>query len=1032
MAQQSWGQDDEVISAVPATGQGVVIPSAPKDMAAESRANTGTQINLSSEARQGREEVRKAVLDLQSRYRSDENVKKYEGALPNYVAALKTQPTGSGDLALVYHFAKTVDPTSTVGTGDMENINSTDARLPAMAQNALRQLRLSDGKFTDEAREGLRAELKSILEQRRQAYEVSRQMYAETAQAPEFGVNPELVIGKAPFGQKFEEEINNYWSKRPQTQGEQLAITGGERFSTEQDKAIAAAVNSAFAAGADVQGLVDAATQAGANVTAEDVANFQAAIEARAKGQPATFNTRQSGTRSPMAQAAGEALMTPAGTFATGAVNAAGLGLLSQFAGDQVQGLEALNPVSGVAGELVGSALGTAGIGRAAGGALNLAAPGLAARLAGGGTAGAIGREVAKDVAYGGIYGANTGEGALTGAALGAAGSLGGQAVGAGIRRAAPVVGRMLGRDSGELMPPVDTGLPPAGGGVPPAGGAPMGGGETFQVFRGVSPSGPNDFGVAGKGEYASGRRSAAEAYAKGGKVVEKSITLQNPLKLDYDQLNALQTQLFGKPLTGFEKTESEAFDQWLRSNGYDGVVLFDKEISATVPEEVVKLAPMQAADEPFAPVTFRSTDGGSMGTSLETQRYAQAEGLAVPIELTRGEATRDPTQLAFEKEQILGALGGPLRNRAKESNMRALGNFERMVDITGAETTDIATAGSPVIKALSDGYKNMKTKVNVAYKRAEQAPEAQEPVSYTDLQSYIAGQDEATKDIAPVLKSVAQQLSKNDPDGTGQITVATMENIRKLINRNAQAGTPSSVYAGEMKGIIDGLTEGKGGALYEQARKLRREQARKFESREVVARLVSNIKKLDDPKVAANEVFKKSILNENPADIKFLRQTLRTLGPDGRQAWKELEGATIRHLEDAATKGARLGEDNNPVVAAGQFKKAVDTLDKDGRLDVIFNPKMAQQVRDLRDVIMYVNTVPPGTSINNSGTARTLMAMLGLSTESGANAGLSYWLTGTALPVPVVTGLKIMRQASKDAEIKKKIARSLLPRGEQ
>lgn len=927
MAQQEAMPWEEYQS-TPATGQGVVIPVAPKDMAAESRANTGTQINLSSEARQGREEVRKAVLDLQSRYRSDENVKKYEGALPNYVAALKTQPTGSGDLALVYHFAKTVDPTSTVGTGDMENINSTDARLPAMAQNALRQLRLSDGKFTDEAREGLRAELKSILDQRRQAYEVSRQMYAETAQAPEFGVNPELVIGKAPFGQKFEEEINNYWSKRPQIQGEQLAITGGERFSTEQDKAIAAAVNSALAAGADVQGLVDAATQAGANVTAEDVANFQAAIEARAKGQPATFNTRQSGTRSPMAQAAGEALMTPAGTALTGAVNAAGLGLLSQFAGDQVQGLEALNPVSGMAGELVGSALGTAGIGRAAGGALNLAAPGLAARLAGGGTAGAIGREVAKDVAYGGIYGANTGEGFAQGAALGALGSLGGQAVGAGIRRAAPVVGRMLGRDSGELMPPVDTGLPPAGGvpptgGVPPAGGTPMG----------------------------------------------------------------------GAPTSG---------------------------------------AAMQAADEPFAPVTFRSTDGGSMGTSLETQRYAQAEGLPVPIELTRGAATRDPEQLAFEKEQIFGALGGPLRNRAQENNLQALGNFERMVDMTGAETTDIATAGSPVIKALSDGYKNMKTKVNVAYKRAEQAPEAQEPVSYTDLQSYIAGQDEATKDIAPVLKSVAQQLSKNDPDGTGQITVATMENIRKLINRNAQAGTPSSVYAGEMKGIIDSITEGKGGALYEQARKLRREQARKFESREVVARLVSNIKKLDDPKVAANEVFKKSILNENPADIKFLRQTLRTLGPDGRQAWKELEGATIRHLEDAATKGARLGEDNNPVVAAGQFKKAVDTLDKDGRLDVIFNPKMAQQVRDLRDVIMYVNTVPPGTSINNSGTARTLMGMLGVGADASTGAGLSYWLTGSPVPVPIVTGLKIMRQAAKDAEIKKKIARSLLPRDEQ
>lgn len=924
MAQQEAMPWEEYQS-IPATGQGVVIPSAPKDVAAESRAQTGTQINVSEEARAGRKEQFDYAKDLRNELRKAPESVNYETVIRQFSSALSAQPTPTGDQALITAYAKMLDPGSVVREQEFNTVAAGDSKLGSIVARLNKELGVdASGLIRPEVRNRVLSEMRNLADNYKVSYERIRGDYEGLANR--YGVDPTLVIGTsidAPYQGKIEE----LWKSKnlDAAQGEQLAITGGERFSTEQDKAIAAAVNSALASGADVQGLVQAATTAGANVTAEDVANFQAAIEARAKGQPATFNTRQSGTRSPMAQEAGELLMTPAGTFVTGLANATSLGGLSQFAGDQVQGLEALNPVSGMAGELVGSALGTAGLGRAAGGALNLAAPGLAARLAGGGTAGAIGREVAKDVAYGGIYGANTGEGFAQGAALGALGSLGGQAVGAGIRRAAPVVGRMLGRE----VPPPDGGVPPMGGGdggVPPVG--PSGG---------VPPAG-------------------------------------------------------GAPTSG---------------------------------------AAMQAADEPFAPVTFRSTDGGSMGTSLETQRYAQAEGLPVPIELTRGAATRDPEQLAFEKEQIFSALGGPLRNRAQENNLQALGNFERMVDLTGAETTDIATAGSPVIKALSDGYKAMKTKVNVAYKRAEQAPEAQEPVSYADLQAYISGQDEATKDIAPVLKSVAQQLSKNDPDGTGQITVATMENIRKLINRNAQAGTPSSVYAGDMKGIIDGLTEGKGGSLYEQARKLRREQARKFESREIVGRLVSNIKKLDDPKVAANEVFAKSILNENPADIKFLRQTMRTLGPDGRQAWKELEGATIRHLEEAATKGARLGEDNNPVVAAGQFKKAVDTLDKDGRLDVIFNPKMAQQVRDLRDVIMYVNTVPPGTSINNSGTARTLMAMLGLSAESGANAGLSYWLTGTALPVPIVTGLKIMRQAAKDNEIKKKIARSLLPRGE-
>jgi len=274
-------------------------------------------------------------------------------------------------------------------------------------------------------------------------------------------------------------------------------------------------------------------------------------------------------------------------------------------------------------------------------------------------------------------------------------------------------------------------------------------------------------------------------------------------------------------------------------------------------------------------------------------------------------------------------------------------------------------------------------------------------------------------------LKSVAQQLAKNDPDGTGQITVATMENICKLISKNAQQGTPSSVYGGEMKGIIDSLTAGKGGELYDKARKLRIEQARKFENRAIVARLITNVKNMDDPKVAADEVFKKSIMNESPEDIKFLRQTLRTLGPEGRQAWSELQGATVRDIAKKATANSRMTADNQPVISAAGLDKAIKALDENGRIDTIFNPKMARQLRDLRDVVLYVNTVPPGTSINSSGTARTLAAMMG---EMAVTGGATSYLTGSTVPVPIITGFKLMMKASKDNEIKRKIARSLIP----
>lgn len=260
----------------------------------------------------------------------------------------------------------------------------------------------------------------------------------------------------------------------------QLELTAGENFSTEEDKAHADALTQAVRNGASLEELVAISQGFGATLSPDDIASFNQAINVRSQGGPVTFTPRKSGTRSPLAQAAGEALMTPAGTALTGAVNAAGVGLLSQVAGDQVQGLEALNPVAGMTGEIVGSALGTAGIAKGAGAALGAVAPGLAGRLAGGGVAGAVGREVAKDTAFGGIYAGNTGEDIGTGLALGAAGSLGGQAVAAGARRAAPAVGRMLGR--GGDVPP-DGGVPPAGGmgpdGMPPSG-----------VIGGAAPTG--------------------------------------------------------------------------------------------------------------------------------------------------------------------------------------------------------------------------------------------------------------------------------------------------------------------------------------------------------------------------------------------------------------------------------------------------------------------------------------------------------------------------------------------------------------
>jgi len=63
------------------------------------------------------------------------------------------------------------------------------------------------------------------------------------------------------------------------------------------------------------------------------------------------------------------------------------------------------------------------------------------------------------------------------------------------------------------------------------------------------------------------------------------------------------------------------------------------------------------------------------------------------------------------------------------------------------------------------------------------------------------------------------------------------------------------------------------------------------------------------------------------------------------------------------------------------------------------------------------VNTVPPGTLINNSGTAIMLMGALA---EMGTSAA------AVGLPLPLLTGLKFLKDHIQNQKIKKKIQHSL------
>lgn len=413
----------------------------------------------------------------------------------------------------------------------------------------------------------------------------------------------------------------------------------------------------------------------------------------------------------------------------------------------------------------------------------------------------------------------------------------------------------------------------------------------------------------------------------------------------------------------------------------------------------------------------------GAAATPEALRRTTTAETLPVPVTLTKGAATRDAQQLAFEKEQIKSDLGGPLRQRAEENNLQALQNFDALVDMTDAQLMDLSSTGGAVVKSLTEGLTAAKNKTRAAYKAAEKAGELENSVTLKTVVDYI-NENIPEGDLAPILKAAQQKaiaIGAAVPDADGRlvaqpITLRQAESLRQTFQRAGFEGA-DQFHGGSLKRAFDVETEGLGGDLYKKARQTRLEQARKFENRAIVARLIKNRKGMEDPQVAADQVFRKSILNSSPEEITFLKRVLLTSGNDGQQAFKELQGATVRHLRDEATKGMGMDSQDRPLISPAKLHQSVQALDANGRLDVILGKKNAQIVRDLDDVVRYVTTVPPGTLVNSSGTAGTLLAAMA---EAGATGAL------TGLPLPVASGIRQIIKMRQEGRTKAKINEAL------
>jgi len=402
---------------------------------------------------------------------------------------------------------------------------------------------------------------------------------------------------------------------------------------------------------------------------------------------------------------------------------------------------------------------------------------------------------------------------------------------------------------------------------------------------------------------------------------------------------------------------------------------------------------------------------GGAALTDIEKMRVTRNMELPVPLRMTPGQITRDTAALRREQELAKQEVGKPIRELYMDNNQRILQNIGEFLDETGAQASSLRATGKVVDKVLVDRVNKAKTEISDAYKKAQEAGELDQSVDVTPLKTWLSGYETEIKTgNSPILANLKAKLDALSPENQ-PLTVKQIEDLRKASNRISKSNPVNQAFMPEIGKELDAITEGLSGFdEYRKARRLHDNYATEFKNVAVINDLLSKKPGKNDRRVAFEDVFNRSIIQGSLDDVRNVRNTLTkpAAGEEGKQAWKELQGATLKYIQNELTKGVTTNERGETAIAAAQFNQAMRTLDD--KLDFLFPRGGSEKLRTLMDASKDVLTLPPGAA-NTSGTASALIAMMDV-----VISGLG------GIPAPVGSALYYGKKTIQNKKLKKEV----------
>jgi hypothetical protein len=386
-------------------------------------------------------------------------------------------------------------------------------------------------------------------------------------------------------------------------------------------------------------------------------------------------------------------------------------------------------------------------------------------------------------------------------------------------------------------------------------------------------------------------------------------------------------------------------------------------------------------------------------------KREVRAEGLGLPI--TRGQATRNVEQLTREENISKSGSDNPVRDIHAKQDEVLHGKVDEVRKSTGAKAeTDEAIGTSVQDTALREKAKVSKEHYDEKYRVARETepdaavppaplyellknnPEIQhlqfmeswlkkakveveegkaaEPKSWTNTRRRRFGQEpgKPVKEDVPTLRN---------------LNLRELDDLRKKAAGIARGGVgDNKYYAGEVVKAIDRAFDKVPPAAkaWREARDAFKAHKKEFEGQGIVRDLVSEKKNSSDRRTAVEETVNK-VMGRSKEDIGRLKKTLLEGGnaktrAAGEAAWRNVQAGVLDYLKgEAAGKRGIVGEKSQAEFNA-KFRDAFSRLDKNGKIDVIFDKAQAKKLRDIYEAVGDVRT-KPSARISGSPTAANM-----------------------------------------------------------